>query len=708
MKYMSKSTTGFAGMNLKIKQMLSKSRILKEIINNKISFYSIPFRFLDDPDIVNSLDKLSGKPYNAWLHRAQLYGFKKNKDYKDLYLKIIMNSRHPLKWDMVPSYIREDKNLILKLISKNYVAFNVSDICRTIPSHILNEPEVITKLIDYGLPIHVKSGKKLKKDDLLRALKNGCINIDWGEHRFGFRNFRNKLLNDKDIAFFIIENFPPQHWPLKMKINDEMISKIIRDKVHSKHGRKFTLPFDRRIKLDNVNFKNLSDENLQQLFDYCSSSCLKMIKYDDILNLFDRNIKLSYITKDFLVNRAKSHLREKNNGNLDLFEFAIVKNNLNKLKASRLSDFKKHKNNFERLLENSKREPTVLGLCHRDAYKKLDRIQETYLLLPTLLKNNFEIRKKLIRAIKSFKSKYGYVDGNFIAKQLRTNCSKLQKYLLIHQLDCKVYESRFLQLNDDQTNFKKYILRRIIDHPEFYALKSIKNLNLDPYKDKDLIMKISKIICGRHNNISEYKDFWYFVSRCYSEKEAKELLLKALPYITKKQIKIVLNYYPGWRNNFCVIKEVYRNNFECLEFFNINSINSKKFNNFISCVKPPYITSVNHLIRSQLLNNRLFVAQYIYHRPDRMGKGSGGSNANMTILQAILRKHSFHHSISDCILKFDPRSAKHLDKEDFYKLDTTNLSKLEKICVYNAYRSVVHKSMLKHSRFKKQLLAEMT
>tara|TARA_B100001121_G_C18136481_1_gene365875 strand:- start:52 stop:327 length:276 start_codon:yes stop_codon:yes gene_type:complete len=91
-----------------------------------------------------------------------------------------------------------------------------------------------------------------------------------------------------------------------------------------------------------------------------------------------------------------------------------------------------------------------------------------------------------------------------------------------------------------------------------------------------------------------------------------------------------------------------------------------------------------------------------------MGKGSGGSNANMTILQAILRKHSFHHSISDCILKFDPRSAKHLDKEDFYKLDTTNLSKLEKICVYNAYRSVVHKSMLKHSRFKKQLLAEMT
>ena len=35
----------------------------------------------------------------------------------------------------------------------------------TIPSHILNEPEVITKLIDYGLPIHVKSGKKLKKDD---------------------------------------------------------------------------------------------------------------------------------------------------------------------------------------------------------------------------------------------------------------------------------------------------------------------------------------------------------------------------------------------------------------------------------------------------------------------------------------------------------------------------------------------------------------
>ena len=74
----------------------------------------------------------------------------------------------------------------------------------------------------------------------------------------------------------------------------------------------------------------------------------------------------------------------------------------------------------------------------------------------------------------------------------------------------------------------------------------------------------------------------------------------------------------------------------------------------------------------------------------------------------MIRTHCFHKTISNCVFKINPEYAKFLkNKNDFYKLDTSELDKKEKIYVYNAYRSVVHKSMLKHSKFKKQLLTEV-
>lgn len=716
MNYLTKSSAGFVYLDLKTKHLLNKAGVLRKIKNKKMDINSIPFKYLTDVDVLNFIIRYDNWSLQGWLGRLHRYKISKDISHKNLYIKVITNSKHPLDWRSMPSYIREDRELLLKLLSKNSKSFDTTSFVTVISFKVLNDPEITKKLVEFGIPLHKGIGRKLKKNQLLKALNNGCFsknNRYINEVIFTYDDLTSYMQYDLDIASCMIDNYPNQTdcIPSKIRNIDTITSKIIKNKC---------------FQHIDINLKNLTDNDLQYYFDYCPESKVTNIKYQEILDLSKKNIKLSKAKKAFLLLAAKTHHRKKNNGNMDIFELSLIKNNLNKMETAKLSDYKIHKDNFYRELHDIKKELEQLKLNPNEKFSQVDRFQgsiekashvsgkigKSYLALPTILQRDFKICRELIRVFKFYGSMFNIsshelldFDSNLL-KLVIKNCPKIRKYLITQSIytDYDHIQNSFHRLRDDQYNIKKYFMRKMPQHLISSRGNRFSKLNLDPYKDKDLIKKIYKYYVPQKHRLDILIQFWNFASKHYSSKESKNFFLETLESYSIKQMQTVLQIYPQWKKNHRLIKQVYRKNFKCLNCFNKVIISGDKFSKFIISVPPPHIESTDDLRGSKLLKNRLFIAQYLLHNPML----TRGFDQDLSILQLILRTHCFHKTISNCVFKINPEYAKFLkNKNDFYKLDTSELDKKEKIYVYNAYRSVVHKSMLKHSKFKKQLLTEV-
>ena len=126
---------------------------------------------------------------------------------------------------------KSDKKLISKLISKNHQCFKCESFIRNTPFNVLNDPEIIKKLIKYGTPLHQKTAKTLSKDELLKALKNGCLLDDKGQAEvLSIKHFSSELRGDKDRASIVIDKYPNQihHLSTKVRRDKDLISKIIK------------------------------------------------------------------------------------------------------------------------------------------------------------------------------------------------------------------------------------------------------------------------------------------------------------------------------------------------------------------------------------------------------------------------------------------------------------------------------------------------
>ena len=78
-------------------------------------------------------------------------------------------------------------------------------------TNVLNDPEIIKKLIKYGIPLHQKTAKTLSKDVFLKALNNGCLLDDKdGDEVLSIKHLSSKLRDDKDIASIVIDKYPNQ------------------------------------------------------------------------------------------------------------------------------------------------------------------------------------------------------------------------------------------------------------------------------------------------------------------------------------------------------------------------------------------------------------------------------------------------------------------------------------------------------------------
>lgn len=717
MNYLTKSSAGFVYLDLKTKHLLNKSSVLRKIKNKKMDIDSIPFKYLTDVDVLNFIIRYDNWSLQGWLGRLHRYKISKDISHKNLYIKVITNSKHPLDWRSMPLYIREDRELLLKLLSKNSKSFDTTSFVTVISLKVLNDPEITKKLVEFGIPLHKGIGRKLKKNQLLKALNNGCFsknNRYINEVIFTYDHLTSDMQYDLDIASCMIDNYPNQTdcIPSKIRNIDTITKKIVKNKC---------------FQHIDINLKNLTDNDLQYYFDYCPESKVTNIKYQEILDLSKKNIKLSKAKKAFLLIAAKTHHRKKNNGNMDIFELSLIKNNLNKMETAKLSDYKIHKDNFYRELHDIKKELGQLKLNPNEKFRhQVNRFQgsiekashvsgkigKSYLALPTILQSDFKICRELIRVFKFYGSifnisSYELLDFDYnLLKLMIKNCPKIRKYLITQSIytDYDHIQNSFHGLRDDQYNIKKYFMRKMPQNLISSRGNRFSKLNLDPYKDKDLIEKIYKYYVPQKHRLDILIQFWNFASKHYSSEESKNLFLETLESYSIKQMQTVLQIYPQWKKNHRLIKQVYLKNFKCLNCFNKVIISGDKFSKFIISVPPPHIESTDDLRRSKLLKNRLFIAQYLLHNPML----TGGFNQDLSILQLILRTHCFHKTISNCVFKTNPEYAKFLlNKNDFYKLDTSELDKKEKIYVYNAYRSVVHKSMLKHSKFKKQLLAEV-
>ena len=718
MNYLTKSSAGFVYLNLKTKHLLNKASVLRKIKNKNIDINSIPFKYLTDLDVLNFIIRYDNVALNRWLGRLHSYKISKDISFKHLYIKIITNSKHSLNWRMMPSYIREDRELLLKLLNKNSKSFDTTSFVEVISFKVLNDPEITQKLVEFGIPLHKGIGRKLKKNQLLKALNNGCFSLNKYNYNneviFRYHDLTYDMQADLDIASCIIENYPNQTdcIPSKIRNIDTITSKIVKNKC---------------FQHIDINLKNLTDNDLQYYFDYCPDDKVTNIKYQEILDLSKKNIKLSKAKKASLLIAAKTKHRKENNANIDIFELSLIKNNLNKMETTKLSDYKIHKDNFYKELQDIKKELEQQKLDPNEKSRhQVNRFQgftekashvsgkiaKSYLALPLMLQSDFKICRELIRVYKFYGSifnisSYELLDFDYnLVKLMIKNCPKIQKYLITQSIytDYDHIQNTFHTMREHQYNIKKYFMRKMPQNLISSRGNRFSKLNLDPYKDKDLIEKIYKYYVPQKHRLDILIQFWNFASKHYSTEESKNLFLETLESYSIKQMQTVLKIFPQWKKNHCLIKQVYRKNFKCLNCFSQDIIFQDKFTKFIISVPPPHIESTVDLRRSKLLRNRLFIAQYLLHNPML----TGGCGKDLSILQLILRTHCFHKSISNCVFKINPEYAKFLlNKNDFYKLDTSELDKKEKIYVYNAYRSVVHKSMLKHSKFKKQLLAEV-
>lgn len=692
------SAAGFVFLKFKTYQMMNKQILInkiKETSNESFSIYDIPFRYLFDNEIIACLAKYRNDSLRIWLMRVEDFKISKYISLKEKYIKVIENSKSSIDWNHIPFYIRSDKKLISELISKNHKCFKCKSFVRNTPFNILNDPEIKKKLIKYGIPLHQGIAKTLSKDDFEQALKNGCL-LDDRHHDevLSIKHLSSQLRDDKDIASIVIDKYPNQIQYLSRRIrgDKDIISKALKK---NRHHASFA-----------INLKKLSDEDLEMFISNQPNLALDDPSYGEILNICERGIKLSSFAKDLLYKAATKIIRRKNNGNTDIFELGLFKRKFNKIKTLRSFDYKKQKDECYEKLKKLEEDITLTNTNNNRNWNYLNEsIKDVYFEMPHILKRDFGLCREILNTLKPLMNHDYELDFNqdFFEKMIH-DCPKIEKFLIVKEMitrdmACEVFwESNSVPAN--RSCLKKYYLRKFKTTSQY--IDDFGKLDLDPQKDKDLIFEIysNRIQSdGRHET-----RFWKFAFKHYSLEDRKNIFLRCLKTADSYRINFILDLHPPWRSDFDLIKATYMNNFECLDAFWFDFVKDPKFNKFIASVNMPWVKDFNVVKRTLLIKNRLFIAKYISSRNNLDGRDHTNS---LSIAQLILREHSYHNSISDHIIKLDPRDTKYLHKKDFYKIDTTSLNKDEKIYVYNAYRVVASKSMKKHSKFKEQLLSEV-
>ena len=693
------SSAGFVYLRFKTKQMMNKQILIEKIKEaNELFFITeIPFRYLFDDEIIECLAKYANDSLKNWLNYVSDFKTSKYISLKKKYLKVIENSKSSFDWNNIPFYIRSDKKLISKLISKNHQCFKCISFIRNTPFNVLNDPEIIKKLIKYGIPLHQKTAKTLSKDEFLQALNNGCLLDDKDRDEvLSIKHLSSKLRDDKDIASIVIDKYPNQihHLSTKVRRDKDLVSKIIKkNRYHASFA---------------INLKKLSDVDLQKYISDQPRLVFKTSDFSEILNICTREIKLTSFAKNLLYKAAEKLIKEKNNGDIDIFELALFKRKFNNIKTFKSSDYKKQKDECYEKLKNFKED---LSLIYKNNVKNADfvsqeLISDTYFEMPHSLQQDFNICREILRTVLKSQFNKPFNMNSFSMKSvfdsMNINCPKIKKFLKIKGIDYDSSYSIFCdaKYNPERSRLRKYYLRKYKTTTKH--IDGFGKLDLDPQKDKDLIFEIYS------NNVQSdsYHEahFWSFAMKHYSLEDRKSIFLRCLKNASAFRINFILELHPPWRGDLDLIKATYLNNFECLNKFWFDFVRDRKFNKFIASVPIPWISDFEVVKRTKLIKNRLFIAKYISSKNNLNGRDD---QYPLSIAQQILREHSYHSAISDHIIKRDPSDMKYLHKKDFYKIDTTSLNKDEKIYVYNVYRAVVSKSMKKHSRFKDQLLSEV-
>ena len=693
------SSAGFVYLRFKTQQMMNKQILIEKIKEaNELFFITeIPFRYLFDDEIIECVAKYANDSLKNWLNYVSDFKTSKYISLKKKYLKVIENSKSSFDWNNIPFYIRSDKKLISKLISKNHQCFKCISFIRNTPFNVLNDPEIIKKLIKYGIPLHQRTAKILSKDELLKALKNGCLLDDKGKAEvLSIKHFSSELRGDKDIASIVIDKYPNQihHLSTKVRRDKDIISKIIKkNRYHASFA---------------INLKKLSDVDLQKYISDQPRLVFKTSDFSEILNICTREIKLTSFAKNLLYKAAEKLIKEKNNGDIDIFELALFKRKFNNIKTFKSLDYKKQKDECYEKLKNFKED---LSLIYKNNVKNADfvsqeLISDTYFGMPHSLQQDFDICREILRTVlkSQFNKLYNIETYSMrhVLDSMTVNCPKIKKFIKIKGIDNDLSLSIFYdeKCNPVKSCLRKYLLRKYKSTTKH--LDGFGKLDLDPQKDKDLIFEIYS------NNVrSDYyheAHFWRFAMKHYSLEDRKSIFLRCLKNAGWFRINFILDLHPTWRGDLDLIKATYLNNFKCLDAFWFDFVRDRKFNKFIASVQMPWVPNFEVVKKTKLIKNRLFIAKYISSKNDLNGRDE---QSPLSIAQQILREHSYHSAISDHIIKRDPSDMKYLHKKDFYKIDTTSLNKDEKIYVYNVYRAVVSKSMKKHSRFKDQLLSEV-
>ena len=678
--------------------MMNKQILIDKIkeTNEFFPITEIPFRYLFDDEIIECLAKYANDSLKNWLNYVSDFKTSKYISLKKKYLKVIENSKSSFDWNNIPFYIRRDKKLISKLISKNHQCFKCESFIRNTPFNVLNDPEIIKKLIKYGIPLHQKTAKTLSKDEFLKALNNGCLLDDKdGDEVLSIKHLSSKLRDDKDIASIVIDKYPKQikHLSLEVKKDKDIISKIIKK-------NRYHASFD-------INLKKLSDEDLQKYISDQPRLVFQTSDFSEILNICTRDIKLTSFAKNLLYKAAERLIKEKNHGDIDIFELGLFKRKFNNIKTFKSLDYKKQKDECYEKLNNFKED---FSLVYKNNTKDVDLvirelIRDTYFGMPHSLQQDFDICREILRTLlkSRFNRQYNIDSLWDVFDSMIFNCPKIEKFLIVKEAMPDSSLKHFYMANSDPSKrscLKKYYLRKFKNSTRY--LDCFGKLDLDPQKDKHLISKIYS------NNIRQdhYHEahFWSFAMKHYSLEDRKSIFLRCLKNAGWFRINFILDLHPTWRGDLDLIKATYLNNFKCLDAFWFDFVKDRKFNKFIASVQMPWVSNFEVVKRTKLIKNRLFIAKYISSKNDLNGRDE---QSPLSIAQQILREHSYHSAISDHIIKRDPSDMKYLHKKDFYKIDTTSLNKDEKIYVYNVYRAVVSKSMKKHSRFKDQLLSEV-
>ena len=693
------SAAGFVYLKFKTQQMMNKQILIDKIkeTNEFFPITEIPFRYLFDDEIIECLAKYANHTLYFWSIHVSDFKISKYIPLKKKYLKVIENSKSSFDWNNIPFYIRRDKKLISKLISKNHQCFKCESFIRNTPFNVLNDPEIIKKLIKYGIPLHQKTAKTLSKDEFLKALNNGCLLDDKDQNEvLSIKHLSSKLRDDKDIASIVIDKYPNQihHLSTKVRRDKDIISKIIKK---NRYHASFT-----------INLKKLSDVDLQKYISDQPHLVFKTSDFSEILNICTREIKLTSFAKNLLYKAAEKLIKEKNNGDIDIFELGLFKRKFNNIKTFKSLDYKKQKDECYEKLNNFKED---FSLIYKNNTKDVDLvirelIRDTYFGMPHSLQQDFDICREILRTVlkSQFNKLYNIETYSMrhVLDSMTVNCPKIKKFIKIKGIDNDLSLSIFYdeKCNPVKSCLRKYLLRKYKSTTKH--LDGFGKLDLDPQKDKHLISKIYS------NNIRQdhYHEahFWSFAMKHYSLEDRKSIFLRCLKNAGWFRINFILELHPPWRGDLDLIKATYLNNFECLNKFWFDFVKDRKFNKFIASVPIPWISDFEVVKRTKLIKNRLFIAKYISSKNNLNGRDD---QYPLSIAQQILREHSYHSAISDHIIKRDPSDMKYLHKKDFYKIDTTSLNKDEKIYVYNVYRAVVSKSMKKHSRFKDQLLSEV-